>query len=494
VPIELTLPPDLAVWREEVRAFLASEMDPARTAGHIDPSDLTGLDRSFERAHQRAAAKRGYLAISVPTEYGGGGQPQSWKSVYDMEAASVGAPSIDTGITLCGSPLIQQGTTAQQQRWLAPMVAGDMMGAIAYSESGAGNDLAALTTVSSRSDDGWILSGRKALVTGAHKAEVAIVLALTDPEGSPRRSMSMFLVPLELEGVTIERQPTLNRWTLSEISFDEVSLDAEALLGDVGRGWAQVMSAMASERGSLAHLGWATRRVEDLPPATAPSDRARLHVELSRVRRFGQRILDLQEDGAVIGYEASIMKITATELLQDIARVALAAATPAEAVWNPLFADGSQYGYDAIEWIHPTISVGANETHRDMIAAQLLGEPGLGTDRPDHAGQCGATAELARDILELTVAQTKTTPLYGQTVADFQVARHRLVEMLIAVESMDLAAGAGDQDPTAQVICRDGLLDVMANAHQLCGGAGYLAGHPLAEHTRRALELQAQLT
>ncbi|MCY3635590.1 MAG: acyl-CoA dehydrogenase family protein [bacterium] len=506
-PTELRLSPELVLWREEIRGFLAAEMAPERVAGHVDPTDLTGLDLDFERRHQKEAARRGLLSVSLPESDGGRGRSRAWKHVYDMEAAIHGAPSIDTGVTLCGFALSRFGTQAQKARWLAPMVAGEMMGAIAYSEAGAGNNLAAIAATGVRKPDGWVLSGVKSHVTGAHKADVAVVLAVTDPMSSARSSMTMFLVPLDAPGVEVKRRPTINRWTLGEIDLRQVRLDDDCVLGEVGAGWAQVMAAVATERGSLAHYGWAEQWLQRLPVEVHPRDRARLHVGTAQVRAFCQRLIDYEEAGRQVGYEASVVKVTATELLQDISRAARSAAGAEDAGWTPMFEEGPPYAYDALEAIHPTISVGANETHRDMIASALLdgdlpsASPRPSTDDPTIAA-CADMATEAREVLAMTARHGLRRPLYGQRVGDFQVARHRYVDMAIAVEAMELTAGEASSAPfgpqrdylvsAAKVTANEALLDVVAGAHQLHGADGYYDAHSLAPFTRRAWDAQSR--
>ena len=294
---ELRLSTELIPWRKEVREFLAAEMAPERVAGHVDPTDLTGLSLDFEQRHQMEAARRGLLAVSLPEVDGGGGRSRAWKHVYDVEAAFHGAPSIDTGVTLCGFVLSQFGTPAQKSRWLAPMVSGEMLGAIAYSEAGAGNNLAAISATGVRDSDGWVLTGAKSHVTGAHKAKVAVVLAVTNPNESARSSMTMFLVPMDAPGIEVVRRPTINLWTLSEIDLHQVRLDDDCVLGEVGQGWPQVMAAVAAERGSLAHYGWAEQWLLRLPAGVPRLERARLHAAASRVRAFGQRLIDYEEAG-----------------------------------------------------------------------------------------------------------------------------------------------------------------------------------------------------
>ncbi|WP_419925585.1 acyl-CoA dehydrogenase family protein [Candidatus Poriferisocius sp.] len=505
---ELRLCPELAQWRRDVRDFLGAEMAPDKTADHVDPSDLTGLDRAFERRHQREAARRGMLAVSLPKGDGGLGKSRAWKHVYDLEAAYHGAPSIDTGVTLCGFVLSRFGTRAQKNRWLSPMVEGEMLGAIAYSEAGAGNDLAAISTTATRVAGGWELSGVKSHVTGAHKADVAVVLAVTDPKGSARSSMTMFLVPLDAPGIQVRRRPTINRWTLGEVAFLRVQLDDDFVLGEVGKGWSQAMAAVTAERGSLAHYGWAERWLERLPAGVPPRERARLHATAARVRAFSQRLIDYELAGRPVGYEASVVKVTATELLQDIARVARSGSGPGETDWTAMFEEGPPFSYDVLEAIHPTISVGANETHRDMIAAALLDQgpparsPLLATGNDSVVDACADMATDARKIIAITAHDALGRPLYGQQVGNFQVARHRFVDMALAAEAMELTAVEASNAPpgpqrdylvsAAKVTSNEGLLDVVAGAHQLHGADGYYRDHPLASYTRQAWKAQSQ--
>ncbi|WP_419851117.1 acyl-CoA dehydrogenase family protein [Candidatus Poriferisocius sp.] len=505
---ELRLNPELLSWRDEIREFLNSEMAPEKVAGHIDLTDLTGLDQGFERRHQQEAARRGMLAVSLPAADGGQGRSRAWKHVYDLEAAFHGAPSIDTGVTLCGFVLSRFGTRVQKARWLTPMVSGEMLGAIAYSEAGAGNNLAAISTTGVRDSGGWVLSGTKSHVTGAHKADVAVVLAVTDSKERARSSMAMFLVPLDAPGVEVKRRPTINRWTLGEIDLRQVRLDDDCVLGEVGEGWSQVMAAVAAERGSLAHYGWAEQWLQRLPAGVAQPERARLHAAAARVRAFGQRLIDYEESGQPVGYEASVVKVASTELLQDIARTARSGAQRGETDWTPIFEDGPSYAYDVLEAIHPTVSVGANETHRDMIAADLLSRdlsvaaPPSATSDDPVLSTCAEQAAQARRVLALTAQHALQRPLYGKQVGDLQAARHRFVDMAIAVEAMELTTAEAALVPSgpqrdylvsaAKVTGNECLLDVMAGAHQLHGADGYYDDHYLAPFTRRAWVLQTQ--
>jgi alkylation response protein AidB-like acyl-CoA dehydrogenase len=384
--VDLRLDPELAAFRAEIRAFLRDEMAPERTAGHADPSDLTGLDEAFERAHQRRAGERGYLGISLPVELGGGGRPPSWKAIWAFEAAYHDAPSIDTAVTLCAGPLVAFGTDEQKRRHLPPMLRGEVLWAIAYTEHGAGSDLSMVRTTARATSDGYVLSGSKALVTGSHKADWCVTIARTDPDASPRRGLSMFVIDLRSDGVERRRRATANHWTLGEIDFHDVVLPADALLGEPNGGWRQLTAAIVEERSGMAWLGWATRVLDELDAWARDTDRddaraalAGLRADLAAGYRLSERVLALQDAAQPAVVESAMAKVWATELLQRIARTASELLGADAVAWAPLFGDprdvplGGRVAYERIERIHPTISVGANEVQRDTIARLALG-------------------------------------------------------------------------------------------------------------------------
>jgi alkylation response protein AidB-like acyl-CoA dehydrogenase len=191
----------------------------------------------------------------------------------------------------------------------------------------------------------------------------------------------MFVLPTSTTGLHRSRRVTANRWTLSEFTFTDAFVPASAVLGEVGRGWQQVTSALADERSGMAHLGWATLLHEQLVEwargMTDPlvADRlAQLDVELSIARRFASRVMAMQDAGQRPIAEASMSKVYVTELLQ---RLALAGVDMlgVDGLWHEvLFGPRAgaprrgRFSNELIERIHPTVSVGANEIQRDTIA------------------------------------------------------------------------------------------------------------------------------
>ena len=381
--VDFGLDPEVEAFRREVGAFLREAMAPDRVRGHLDPLDLTGLDLAFERELQRECGRRGWLGISVPRELGGGGRPLSYQAMFAYESAYHDAPTIDTALTLAGAPIIAHATDTQRERYLGPMIAGEINISIGYTEAGAGSDLTQIATTAVPRGDGWRLDGVKTLVTGAHKSDHALVIALTDPDGPPRRSMTMFLVDLAAPGVEVRRQPLMNGWTLGDIVLDGVEVDADAVLGTVGEGWRQMASALLAERSGIYYVGFAQRRYDDLVDHLGPSPELDdVALDLGVAHRFAQRVLHQQEAGAVNPYHPAASKIAGTEVLQRLARVGSSLLGLDGLVWGRLLdhdVDAPLHGrlaWEYLDRVRETISVGNNELQRTTIArAELNSDP-----------------------------------------------------------------------------------------------------------------------
>ena len=380
---------DVEDFRSTVRAFLGDVM--ADASRHSDPDDLTGLDEGFEREVHRQAGARGWFGLEGDR-----------RAVFECEIGRADAPLVDTATVLAGHAVMTFGSD-ELQAWLVPrMLAGDVEVCIAYTEEDAGSDL---TRIECRAvphaDGGWALSGRKTLVTGAHKAHWCLTVARTG-DTTGRAGLTMFLVDMHAPGVNVERRPTMNGWTLDDVIFDSAEVPRAHVLGAVGEGWRQMAAAVTGERSGAFWLGFAHHVmdliVDHVRKGAGRHDPvvrdlvARCAVELADVDRLSRRALWAARNGdertlaPSIVYPAMV-KLAATELLQHLAQAATEIAGTAGLLWASPFdpdpppgsAAGGRFAWEYLERVHGTISVGANELQRDAIARAGLGLPGRGT-------------------------------------------------------------------------------------------------------------------
>ena len=191
-------------------------------------------------------------------------------------------------------------------------------------------------------------------MTGAHKADWCITTARTRADGPVRDGLSMFLVDMTLPGVNVVRRPTMNGWTLDEITFDGVRLTADALLGERDAGWRQLLTTVAAERSGMFYLGFARHVLDDLDRLRRATTRdgrrladdplvrdrvARLDLELAAGLRLAARTRWSIESGTPDPALPPMAKVYATELLQRLAQAATEIAGHAGLVHAPLFTD-----------------------------------------------------------------------------------------------------------------------------------------------------------
>jgi len=248
VPPPTDLPPRVAALRAQVRAFLAEE----RAAGRWTPRAdvwLSGWDERFSAE----LGRRGWLGMTVPTEYGGHGASPLDRYVVTEELLAAGAPVAAHWIAdrQVAPSLLRFGTEAQRRRYLPGIAAGTMFFGIGMSEPDAGSDLAAVRTRAERVAGGWQLTGSKVWTSGAHHAHAFFALARSAPRDEQNRhaGLSQFLVELDSPGVQIRPIPLLTgAHHFNEVVFDHVFVPDELVFGEIGAGWHQVTSELAFER------------------------------------------------------------------------------------------------------------------------------------------------------------------------------------------------------------------------------------------------------
>ena len=320
--MDLNDTPEQAEYREKVRAWLTAHKDeaPPRSGSTEDPDYV-----SKRRAWQRKLAEAGLAGVTWPKEYGGQGLGPIEQLTTNQEISKAEVPGIldVIGIGMLGPCLIAHGTEEQKARHLGPMLHGDEVWCQLFSEPAAGSDLAGIQARARQNDDGtWTLNGQKVWTTNAQFASFGLLLARTDPDVPKHKGLTMFIVPIQAEGVTVRGLRQISgEAEFNEVFFDDVALDEDAVVGGVGNGWTTALTVLMFERltigfgsesfGSPARVAEAI--VADNGSRTDADVRQRLgHIitEMTAVRFTSYRALTALQRGQIPGPEAGLAKVT----------------------------------------------------------------------------------------------------------------------------------------------------------------------------------------
>ena len=217
--------------------------------------------REFPRDVVEAAGDAGLLGILVPEAYGGlGGDFLSYCLALERIAEESGAVAETIqGHTFATLPVLNFGTDAQRERLLPAMVAGESVGAMLLTEPGAGSSPTELGTVAAATDDGYRISGEKSFGTNAGVADVHLVVARKRPQPDDSHGVSVFLVPNpdDVSGFTFDRGEYLGMHghVTGDSTFEDVAVDADALLGSIGQGFRIAMGTIDMARTGLGAIG-----------------------------------------------------------------------------------------------------------------------------------------------------------------------------------------------------------------------------------------------
>ena len=246
------IPPEDEALRAEVRAFLAEAT--RRLPAHVRARSWGGY--STELSRQLAA--RGWVGISLPKAYGGGGRSAFARYVLVEEYLNFGAPVGSHWIAdRQSAPLIlKYGSEAQKQFYVPRICRGEAFFCIGMSEPNAGSDLASVKTRATPNAQGFLLNGQKIWTTNAHHCQYMIALVRTSGSADDRhKGLSQIIVDLSLPGVTVRPIEDLSGDShFCEVFFDNVQLAADALIGAEGQGWEQVTAELAFERSGPERL------------------------------------------------------------------------------------------------------------------------------------------------------------------------------------------------------------------------------------------------
>ena len=244
-------------WSPELLALAEEAREVGREAAagrwfHED-SWIAQTDRAFAKE----LAARGWLGMTWPTEWGGGGRSALERFVVFEELITEGAPIAGSWFAdrQMGPTLLQYGSDEQRRRWLPGIIAGESMWCIGMSEPDAGSDVASLRTTAVRDGNEWVVNGQKIWNSGGAVAEWCYLVARTDPDAPKHKGLSELIVDMSSPGITVKpiRDMTDDEH-FCEIYFDDVRVPAENLVGELNGSFGQLMRQMEHERGGIDRL------------------------------------------------------------------------------------------------------------------------------------------------------------------------------------------------------------------------------------------------
>lgn len=391
---------DLEPFRQEVRRFFATEypqdiLEKVRAGHSLSTADV--------RRAEMALGAKGWLATAWPAEYGGPGWSIEEQYIFDEELEAAGAPTVTPmGVIYVGPVIYTFGSPEQKERWLGPTRRGEIGWAQGYSEPGSGSDLASLQFSARREGDEFVLNGTKIWTSAAQHADWIFLLARTSQGERKQQGISFICCEMTRPGVTLTPIIGIDgKHYLNQVSFEDVRVPADYMIGEEGRGWEYSTYLLGHERTSYARIGGKRKMIADLKEiarmvpqggnaaliddADFAAKLAEAEIRLDGLEMTVLRILSAVADGGAPGNEASIVKVLATETHQRITELMLEACGQAAQLRTPDAARPDWPGVDPVTaWAPPAVGGyfagraqsiygGTNEIQKNIIAKRVLG-------------------------------------------------------------------------------------------------------------------------
>ena len=360
-------------WTPEQRALRAEAAEVARDAvarfGRSNDSWINGFSKEFAAE----LAGRGWIGLTWPAEFGGGGRPPIDRLIIGEELIVAGAPIAAMWFAdrQMGPSLIKYGRPDQQDAFLPGILSGETTWCIGMSEPNAGSDLASLATTADDGGDHWVINGQKIWTSFGEVADYCYLICRTAKDGPPHRGISEIIVPMSAPGIEVRpiKDMTTNRH-FCEVFFTDVRVPAVNLVGVEGAAFKQTMRQLEHERGGIDRLV-SNRALYEMAVARADTSDPVIRQEIAALEiayRIG-RILVVREvlKQAPAGFSAAT-KCLCTEHEQRVSEFVFRTLGPAATLWDEV-TRGLCYapGY--------TIMGGTSNVMRNILAERVLGLP-----------------------------------------------------------------------------------------------------------------------
>ena len=364
--LDFAFTPEQVALRERARAVAAQGV--AEHGVHND-SWINGFSREFSET----IAAEGWVGMTWPQEFGGGGRPNIERLIMAEELIGAGAPIAASWFAdrQFGPSLYTYGTADQQAEFLPDMLSGASAWCIGMSEPEAGSDLANLKTAAVRDGNVYVVNGQKIWTSGAALADYCYLICRTDAGGRPHEGVSELIVPMDLPGIEIRPiRDMIDNTHFCEIFFTDVRVPVENLVGVEGGAFKQTMTQLEHERGGIDRLV-SNKPLYDYAKAIADRDDPRIRNEIARLEEGYHvgRLLVYREAlrQAPKGFSAAT-KVFCTEHEVRVAEFA-SRVLGADATLDTQF--GRQIAYSPSY----LLAGGTSEVMRNILGERVLGLP-----------------------------------------------------------------------------------------------------------------------
>jgi len=399
--MEIEYTAEQRAFRDEVRAFLASKLDPAlqRKVRHDE-----ALTKADIQGWQRTLHERGWGAPAWPVEYGGTGWNAIQRHIFEEECARADAPEqLPFGLKMVAPVIQRYGNEAQKRQHLPGILSGEVWWCQGYSEPGAGSDLASLKTTAVLEGDHYIVNGQKTWTTLAQYADWIFCLVRTDPQARKQAGISFLLIDMKTPGITVRPIIMLDDGhEVNEVWFDNVRVPVANRIGEENAGWTYAKYLLGHERTNIARVGRSKAKLERLKriASSQPGNDggrllddadfrariARVELELHALEIMNLKMVAADGRAKAPGPEASMLKIKGSEIQQTLSELTALALGPYGIA--QLGDEGTAYPEGVSPDFGPahycatgryfnlrktTIYGGANEIQKGIICKAILG-------------------------------------------------------------------------------------------------------------------------
>jgi alkylation response protein AidB-like acyl-CoA dehydrogenase len=371
-------------FRAALRTFLR-ERDPGR------PPRAADERLRWHKAWLAGLVDAGWAGPSWPVAHGGLELSFAKQVIYAEETGRVRVPGpLGTGVGIAGPTIVAHGTGEQKERWLRPMLRGDVVWCQGYSEPDAGSDLPSLQTRAEVAGDHYVVTGRKLWSTAADLADVVFALVRTGPPGSREQGITYLIVDAHAPGVTIRPIRDLTGGAdFGEIELDAVRVPVADRVGAEGEGWAVTRTSLGHERGAGALTSAARyRRIVDelvnLASSRGLAGDPVVRQDLADLQ-IRQRLLELGAARTIAGIVergdpgpgSSVSRLATTTFEQRLHEVALRllGADGLLGRFDPGAVERGRWTWGFLRTRASTIGAGTAEIQRNTIGERILGLP-----------------------------------------------------------------------------------------------------------------------